>query len=122
MSREHVAGHNCDLARIDLNDPAGKIDPNTLKPIPPRSTDAELLKFANDGIDRALELRPDLKYGRYGAPLSDLALSDPFPLPIEYRPAIAAYIVSRNQRGDDAFVIEQRDDKSMADFINNLGI
>lgn len=108
------------LARIDLND--ATTNPATGDAITPRYPDSDLLKFANDGIAKVLVMRPDLNFGNYATAYADLTLSDPFPLPSEYRPAITAYVVARNQSGDDAFVISQRADKSMADFMRNLGI
>lgn len=109
----------CDLARLDLND--STTDPSG-NAVTPRYPTADLLKFANDGIARAYAMRSDLNFGNYATTLPDLALTDPFPLPNEYRPAVTAYIVARNQSGDDEFVLQQRADKAMQDFIRNLGI
>lgn len=100
-----------DLARLDVND-AGKI----------RETDSNWLKFANDGIARCLALRPDLNYGNYSTAYVDLGTSSVFPLPIEYRPAIAAYIVARAETADDPFVLEQRADYEMQQYLKNLGL
>lgn len=109
----------CNLARIDLNDAVTDSAGNA---VTPRYPDADLLKFANDGIARAYAMRSDLNFGNYATTYSDLALTDPFPLGNEYRSAIAAYIVARNESGDDEFVLQQRADKSMQDFMRNLGI
>lgn len=109
----------CNLARTDLNDATTDSAGNA---VTPRYPDSDLLKFANDGIARAYAMRSDFNFGNYATPFTDLALTDPFPLSNEYRPAIAAYIVARNQSGDDEFVLQQRADKSMQDYIRNLGI
>lgn len=100
-----------DLARLDVND-AGKI----------RDKDADWIKFANDGIARCYALRPDLNYGSYGSAFADLTTASTFPLPIEYRPAIAAYIVARAQTADDPFVLEQRASLSMHEYLRGVGL
>ena len=110
-----------DLSRFDLNDPLTIVTASGTSTTVPRSTDDELLKFANDGIAKALVLRPDLYFGQWLTPYTDLTSTSTFPLPIEYRPAIVSYVVARQQSGDDEFVIEQRADKSMTEFMKNLG-
>jgi hypothetical protein len=110
------------IARYELNDPLTTITAAGTSTNIPRQTDAQLLQFANDGIAKALVIRPDLYYGSWSTPYTDLQLTDIFPLPIEYRYAIASYMIARNQSADDEFVIEQRADKSMADFMKGLGV
>lgn len=100
-----------DLARLDLND-AGKT----------RNTDADMIQFANDGIAKAYVIRPDLRYGSYGTAYADLTTASSFPLPLEYRPAIANYIVMRCETADDAFANEQRAIQGMKMFLNDLGV
>jgi hypothetical protein len=100
-----------DLARLDLND-ADKT----------RSPDSELLSFANDGIGKAYVLRPDLRGDNYADAYVDLALTDPFPLSLEYRSAIANYIVFRAETADDAFANEQRAIVGMKLFRSDLGL
>jgi hypothetical protein len=108
------------LARIDLND--ATTNPSSGDAVTPRYPDADLLKFANNGIAKALVMRQDLNFGNYANAYTDLTLTDAFPLPIEYRPAISAYVVACNQSGDDEFVLQQRAEKSMQDFMRNLGM
>lgn len=100
-----------DLARLDVND-AGKI----------RNADSDLIKFANDGVARAYALRPDLAYGLYGTAYVDLTTASTFPLPIEYRQAITAYVVARAETADDSFVLEQRAAMEMALYLKDLGL
>jgi len=100
-----------DLARLDVNDSAKN-----------RNFDSDWIKFANDGIGLAYALRPDLAFGTYGTAYVDLTTASTFPLPIEYRPAIAAYIVFRSETADDAFVIKARADESLTHYIKGLGL
>ena len=82
-----------DLGRRDLNDDA-KI----------RYFDVDGIKYLNDGIARAYVIRPDLKFGSYGTAFSDLTTASAFPLPIEYRKALADYVTYRFFTSDDEFV------------------
>lgn len=100
-----------DLARGDIND-ADKV----------RNTDTAMLAFANDGISRALVLRPDLKWGAHGQEYADLALTDTFPLKIEYRRAIADYVVANAEAADDPAALEQRTLQAMKMFMLDLGV
>ena len=110
-----------DLARLDLNDLATGT-------IVPRYPQTDLLKYANDGIARAVRLRPDLRYGNYGtgtstsADYTDLTTASTFPLDLLYRPAIASYIVARAEEGDDAFANQAKADKSLIDYMKGLGL
>ena len=107
-------------ARLDLGDATTNVV--TGSAITPRYPDADLLKFANDGIAKALVLRPDLNYGNYGTAYVDLVATSSFPLPAEYRAGITAYIVFRNQSGDDPFVLSQKADQNLVEYIKELGI
>lgn len=100
-----------DLARLDLND-ADKT----------RHLDAQVLQFANDGMAKALALRPDLNWGNYGSAFADLTTASAFPLPLEYRPAIANYIVMRCETSDDPFAIEQRAIQALTLYLKDLGV
>lgn len=82
-----------DLARNDVNDTAQS-----------RYLDSDGIKYANDGIVRAMEIRPDLKFGSYGTAYTDLTTASAFPLPIEFRAKIAHYVVFCWQSTDDEFV------------------
>ena len=100
-----------DLARFDLND-ADKT----------RNTDAAMVQFANDGIAKTYVIRPDLKYGNYEIPYVDLTTSSAFPFPLEYRGAIANYIVLRCETADDPFAIEQRAIQGLELYLRDLGM
>lgn len=100
-----------DLARLDLND-ADKT----------RNPDADMLKYANDGIAKVLVMRPDLNWGNYATAYTDLAVTSAFPLSLEYRPAIANYIVMRCEASDDAFANEQRAIQGLKLYLNDLGL
>ena len=100
-----------DLARVDLNDSAKT-----------RNTDANLVQFVNDGIAKAYVIRPDLKYGSYGTAFVDLGTTAAFPLPLEYRPAIANYIVLRCETADDPFAIEQRAMQALKLYLSDMGM
>jgi len=102
------------LARLDLNDTSTSTSLY-------RYPDSDLVQFVNDGLALAYVLRPDLKFGNYTQVYADLALTDSFPLPSEYRPAIASYVVARNQSGDDSFVLNQRAEMEMAMYLKELG-
>lgn len=100
-----------DLARLDLNDADGVRNPDTT-----------LIQYANDGLAKAKAIRPDLNWGNYATSYSDLAASDPFPLALEYRTAIAHYIVLRAEESDDEFALEQRAIQSMKMYLSDLGM
>ena len=86
-----------DRARIPLND-ADK----------DRISDDVLLGYANSGIARAYEIRPDLKFGSYGTAFSPLALSDAFPLSYGKLQTIADYVTFRAETADDEHVNSNR--------------
>lgn len=104
-----------DLARLDIND-------SSTNTAAYRTPDSELLKYFNDGLARTYVVRPDLQFGAYGTAFVDLASTSTFPLGLEYRAPIAAYIVSRQQTGDDANVLSQRADMEMARYMRELGL
>ena len=103
------------LARIDLNDAKGT-DGSA------RTLDSKLIQFANDGIAKTVVMRPDLNFGKYTTAYADLTTASNFPLPLEYRPAIANYIVMRTEAGDDPFAVEQRALQSLKIYLNDLGL
>jgi hypothetical protein len=100
-----------DLARLDLNDVEKT-----------RNPDANMLRFANDGLAKLYTIRPDLRWGNYTTPFVPLELTDPFPLSQEYEPALCNYIVFRCETADDAFAIEQRAFQGMKLFLSDLGL
>lgn len=79
-----------DLARIPLND-SMKL----------RYPDDILLAFANAGIYRAVEIRPDLRFGLYGTPMTDVDLSDAFPFPGHFLQTLADYVTGRAMSSSD---------------------
>ena len=79
-----------DLARIPLND-NGKV----------RYLDTVLLGYANSGIKLLRQKRPDIFFGKYGTPVTDLALSDAFPIDDDYRQPIADYVTARAHSTED---------------------
>ena len=100
-----------DLARLDLNDAAKT-----------RNLDSNMIQFANDGIAKAVVMRPDLNFGNYTTAYADLTTASSFPLPLEYRPAIANYIVMRCETADDPFAVEQRAIQGLKMFMSDLGL
>lgn len=110
-----------DLARLDLND-AKIITSTSTDDTQCRHPDSELIRYANDGIVRATVIRPDLNYGNYSNAYVDLTTASNFPLPIEYRDAIAQYVIGRAETGDDPFAVEQRAIQSLKLYMQGLGL
>jgi len=100
-----------DLARLDLNDSAKT-----------RNLDANMIQFANDGIAKAVVMRPDLNWGNYTTAYADLTTASAFPLPLEYRPGIANYVVMRCETADDPFAVEQRAIQGLKLFLADMGV
>lgn len=98
-----------DQARIPLNDLAGT-----------RYSNTDLLRYANAGVRRAFQVRPDLRLGNYSTPYTDLAVGGAFPLPDEYLQAIADYVVFRAETKDDEHVISERVTVFMNSFTQGL--
>ena len=87
-----------DLARIPLND----VDKT-------RYSDATLLSFANHGMLAILKRRPDLFIGSYASlPDGQKALTDAFPLPVQYVQTLADYVTGRSELTDDEFATSGR--------------
>lgn len=107
-----------DLARFDLSDAKDPVtgDENA------RNKDVDMLAFANDGLAKAYALRSDLRWGNYATAFTDLAVTDAFPLSLEYRPGIVNYVVARCESSDDAFVIQQRANQSLALYFKDIGV
>lgn len=82
-----------DSARVPLGDPDKT-----------RHSDAELLRYLNQGVHRAYELRPDLKFGSYGTLYTDLALAGTFPLPARYERTLEDYVIARAEMEADEAV------------------
>lgn len=100
-----------DLARLDINDVEKT-----------RNPDANMIKFANDAIARIYVVRPDLNWGNYQTGYTDVALTDVFPLPIEYRRPVADFMVMCCETSDDPFAVEQRAIQALALYMKGLGM
>lgn len=98
-----------DRARIPLND-AAKV----------RYPDADLLAYANAGIRVAMSLRPDLRFGKFGAPYTDLPLADDFPMDARYVQPIADYVTGRAETRDDEHINSGRAAQFIAAFEQQL--
>lgn len=86
-----------DRGRVPLND-ADK----------DRYTDLALLDFLNDGMAEIYEMRPDLRFGKYGTDPEPLELGDKFPLAAKHEVSIKHYIVYRAEMTDDEHVNSNR--------------
>ena len=75
---------------------------------PYRYSDPELLIGANDALKIVRKLRPDLFFGKYKTAISDLALTDVFPIGAEYKVAIRDYVVAHGQLRDSEDVSNSR--------------
>ena len=73
-----------------------------------RYTDTALLRYANAGIRRAYQVRPDLRLGSFTTPIADKTLADPFPMDEAYLQAIVDYVVFRAETRDDEHVNSNR--------------
>lgn len=110
-----------DLARFDLND-AKAVTSTSTSDAACRTKDSELLQFANDGIARAMTIRPDLNFGNYAGTFADLTTASAFPLSLEYRRPIADFIVMNTETGDDPFANEQRAVQAMKLYLSGMGL
>jgi hypothetical protein len=86
-----------DSARVDLQD-AEKI----------RYPDAELLEYANDGVQEGFRVRPDFKFGNYPAASVTYELSDLVPFPEGYQMLLKHYVVFRAEARDDEYAADGR--------------
>lgn len=110
-----------DLARIDLND-AKVVSGTSTVDTGCRNLDADLIKYANNGIARTLVIRPDLNFGNYAGTFADLTTASSFPLPLEYREPIADYIIMCAESSDDPFAVEQRAIQALKLYMAGLGL
>ena len=86
-----------DSARVDLQD-AGKT----------RYTDAELLEYANDGVQEGFRYRPDFKLGSYTAAPVVYDETDDVPFPLTYQMILKHYVVARADMRDDEYAQDGR--------------
>ena len=73
-----------------------------------RYSDADLLKYAVDGLTLAVAKRPDLLFGNWGVSYSALALGDTFPLADRYLPIVGDYITARAELVNDESATPER--------------
>jgi hypothetical protein len=86
-----------DSARVDLQD-AGKT----------RYTDAELLEYANDGVQEGFRYRPDFKLGGYSAAPVVYVVGNEVPFPLTYQMILKHYVVARAELRDDEYALDGR--------------
>lgn len=112
------------LARLDIND----VSTDTAQY---RYSDTDGMKYLNNGITRALSIRPDLRMGTatssdvpagafgYGA-FVDLTSTSTFPLPREFEEKLARAVVFGWQNRDDPYVNDNRSKMQYELFIKEL--
>lgn len=86
-----------DNARVDLQDVAGT-----------RYTDAQLIGYANDGIQEMYRYRPDFRLGSYTAAVTTYVAADTLPIPDQYRMLLTNYLVFRAEVRDDEYSVDGR--------------
>jgi hypothetical protein len=86
-----------DSARVDLQDAAKT-----------RYSDAELLAYANDGVQEMFRYRPDFKLGQYTAGSTTYVVGDTVPVPAQYTMLLTHYLVFRAETRDDEYAIDGR--------------
>lgn len=84
-------------ARVDLQDSEAV-----------RYTNAELLEYANDGVQEAFRIRPDFRLGSFTAPDQIYNLNDQVPLPSTYVMLLKQYVVARAEFRDDEYTLDGR--------------
>lgn len=98
-----------DSARVDLLD-AEKT----------RYTDAELLEYANDGVNEAFRIRPDFRLGSYTSAFTTYVLANDVPMPEMYQMLLKHYVVFRAEIRDTEYVDEGRAAVFLARFEQRL--
>jgi hypothetical protein len=86
-----------DSARVDLQD-ADKV----------RYTDAQLLEYANDGVQEAFRMRPDFRLGSFTASSQIYISANEVPIPTTYQMLLKSYIVARAEFRDDEYAQDGR--------------
>lgn len=86
-----------DAARVDLQDVAGT-----------RYTDAQLMGYANDGIQEMYRYRPDFLLGNYTAAVTTYVAANNLPIPDQYRMLLTNYLVFRAEVRDDEYAVDGR--------------
>ena len=98
-----------DSARVDLQDVAGT-----------RYTDAQLLGYANDGVQEMYRYRPDFLLGNYSAAVVTYTASNNLPIPDQYRMLLTNYLVFRAEVRDDEYAVNGRATLFLARFEKEL--
>jgi hypothetical protein len=81
-----------DSARVVLQD-ADKL----------RYTDAQLLEYANDGVQEGFRIRPDFRLGSYTASPTTYVVGNTVPFPHNYQMLLKHYVVFRAELRDDEY-------------------
>lgn len=81
-----------DSARVVLQD-ADKI----------RYTDAQLLEYANDGVQEGFRIRPDFRLGSYTVAPTTYVVGNTVPFPHFYQMLLKHYVVYRAEFRDDEY-------------------
>lgn len=98
-----------DSARVDLLD-TDKV----------RYTDAELLEYANDGVNEAFRIRPDFRLGSYLSAFTTYVVGDNVPIPTVYQMLVKHYVVFRGEVRDSEYVDSGRAAMFMSRFERGL--
>lgn len=86
-----------DAARVDLQD-SGKT----------RYSDAELLGFANDGLQEMYRYRPDFLFGKYTAATTVYLATNDVPVTAKYAMLLPFYVSFRAEIRDDEYAVNGR--------------
>jgi hypothetical protein len=68
-----------------------------------RYTDAQLLEYANDGVQEGFRIRPDFKLGSYTTAPSAYLVGNTVPFPYNYQMLLKHYVVFRAELRDDEY-------------------
>lgn len=98
-----------DSARVDLQD-ADKL----------RYTDAQLMEYANDGLQEAYRYRPDFRLGQFTATVPTYVAANNVPMPDRYQMLLKHYVVARSEIRDDEYSVDGRAAALMNRFMTEL--
>jgi hypothetical protein len=68
-----------------------------------RYTDAQLMEYANDGVQEGFRIRPDFKLGSYTTAPSTYVVGSTVPFPYVYQMLLKHYVVYRAEIRDDEY-------------------
>lgn len=86
-----------------------------------RVSDAKYLTFAQDGVDEATSIRPDLLIGNFTAGFPALTLGTTIPFTGRDAVALVYYMTARAEMADDQHVDSNRMSQALTQFRNMLG-